>query len=268
MFINYHFSFDVFFVVVTIGLAIGSFLNVVIYRLPIFLQARWKGEIRDQACLPLFRSLCFPRSFCPHCKSPIPFWSNIPLLGFIILQGRCYCCSEKISWRYPLVEFISAGAAIILLLRFGVTEKYIVSLIFTCFLIILAYIDFDYFLLPDELTLALLWLGLVFSLKNYFVGSEEAILGAACGYMSLWLIAQIFRLIRGIEGIGYGDFKLAAALGAWLGWQSIPWLIFSAAFLGSCVGLIMRFRKYSKGQVQLPFGPFLAIAGWFLLYLS
>jgi leader peptidase (prepilin peptidase)/N-methyltransferase len=213
----------IYLIFVLLGLAIGSFLNVVIYRLPIILrEVSGQTEIASMPhWLNILRTLCLPRSFCLHCRCSIPFWANIPLFGFAILHGRCYQCAGKISWRYPLIELISAVATVFLLIRFGLTEKCLASLVFTWILLTLASIDYDSYLLPDELTLSLLWLGLLCSLWHVFISSEDAVLGAVCGYLSLWLIAQIFRLIRGIEGIGYGDFKLAAALGAWIGWQAV-----------------------------------------------
>lgn len=248
-----------------LGLCIGSFLNVVIYRLPIMLNNIWKKEcqefINEDVVIEIEKfNLSYPSSHCPNCKTSVPFWSNIPLLGFLILRGKCHKCKDKISIRYPFVElltgFVFAGVGYLhneLLLI-------LLSLVFFSVLIALIFIDFDTYLLPDELTLPLVWIGLLTNLHGAISGNLEfAVLGAVAGYMSLWSIYWIFKLITGKEGMGYGDFKLLAAIGAFLGITYLCNVLLLASFLGIIYTLCLRFiGKLQKGSA-IPFGPFLGV---------
>ena len=253
-----------------LGLIIGSFLNVVIYRLPLMLQKNWR-----QQCLEFLKQpsdsttekfdLASPRSHCTHCKKTLSPWMNIPLLSFILLRGKCPYCQNKISKRYPLVELLSTLLSIFILYHFGFSWAGIAGLIFTWALLALIFIDIEHQLLPDEINLGLLWLGLLLSLGNVFVGSQEAILGAAAGYLFLWCVGWLFKKLRGIEGIGFGDYKLFAVFGAWFGWELLPFILLIAALLGTFVGLILMVNKKIHYRAPLAFGPYLAIAGWIAL---
>jgi leader peptidase (prepilin peptidase)/N-methyltransferase len=257
-----------------LGLIIGSFINVVIYRLPIILQRKWHNncvEFLNECNCPKLNNelnLLFPNSFCVKCKEKIPFWANIPLLSYFILQGKCIACKQRISLRYPLVELITA----ILFTGAGYLTNDTIMLpgylIFISFLLCLFFIDFDTQILPDELTLPLLWLGLLFNLHGLFATSLfNAVLGAALGYSLFWFIYWLFKLITHKEGMGYGDFKFFAALLAWIGYQGlIPVLLFSSIlgiayfFILRLYYIIRRIDHLSILQQQIPYGPFLAIA--------
>ena len=249
------------------GLLIGSFLNVVIYRLPIMMQRSWQTEAREVLGLseeaePLSTfNLCRPSSACPSCHAPIKPWQNIPIISFLMLRGRCQHCHTPISWRYPLVELLTGLAFATVIWVFGATPIALGGLVLTTALIALTFIDADTQLLPDQITLPLLWLGLLFNLMVGFVPLREAVLGAAAGYMSLWLLYQVFKLITGKEGMGYGDFKLLAALGAWLGVSNLPIVVFMAALVGIVASIILRVAR----NQPMAFGPALAIAGWVVL---
>ncbi len=231
------------------GLLIGSFLNVVIYRLPIMMQRSWQTEAREvlglseeAETLSTF-NLCRPASACPSCHAPIKPWQNIPIISFLMLRGRCQHCHTPISWRYPLVELLTGLAFATVVWVFGATPIALGGLILTTALIALTFIDADTQLLPDQITLPLLWLGLLFNLMVGFVPLREAVLGVVAGYMSLWLLYQVFKLITGKEGMGYGDFKLLAALGAWLGVSNLPILVFMAALVGIVASIILRVAR-------------------------
>lgn len=207
-------------------------------------------------------NLCTPRSNCPSCKNQIRAIENIPILSYLFLKGRCRYCNTKISLRYPFIELITALLTCVVVLEFGLSYQSFCAVLFTYFLIVLSGIDFDTHLLPDNITLLLLWLGIIFNYFNVYTDLSSSVLGAVFGYMSLWLVFQIFKAITGKEGMGYGDFKLLAALGAWLGWQSLPLIILLSSAVGATVGIIMiatRLQAYSK---PIPFGPYLALAGW------
>jgi leader peptidase (prepilin peptidase) / N-methyltransferase len=255
-----------------LGLIVGSFLNVVIYRLPIMLQKNWRTE-----CLSFLEqdepqqtagepfNLSQPRSRCPSCKQAITALENIPIISYIFLSGRCRHCRSPISIRYPLIELLSAALALIIAFKFGVSLQTGLAVIFTWVLICLTMIDIDTQLLPDSITLPLLWLALFASLFNVFVDPETAIIGALAGYLSLWCVFWLFKLITGKEGMGYGDFKLLAAIGALLGWQLLPLVIILSAFVGAVIGLSMIvFNGQSKHQA-IPFGPYLSIAAFIAL---
>jgi leader peptidase (prepilin peptidase)/N-methyltransferase len=256
------------------GLIIGSFINVVIYRLPIILKRKWHNncvEYLEDCNCELIKdemNLLFPNSFCVKCKAKIPFWANIPLLGYFILNGKCIECKQKISIRYPLVELITA----ILFTGAGYLTSDTIALpgylIFISFLLCLFFIDFDNQILPDELTLPLLWLGLIFNLHGLFATSLfNAVLGAALGYSLFWLIYWIFKLITKKEGMGYGDFKLFAAILAWIGYQGLIPVLLLSSTLAIAYFFVLRIYYMIKGlkslsitQQQIPYGPFLAIA--------
>ena len=240
------------------GALCGSFLNVVIYRLPISLKTE----------TPSGFNLIKPRSHCPQCKHIISWWQNIPILSFIILRGRCKNCTGKINLRYPIVEIISSAATIYILFLFGSNHvDFSAKIIFTYSLIALFFIDLENFILPDEITLGLMWSGLIVSVINNcnIITPREAILGAISGYLSLWLIEKTFKLIRGKNGMGNGDFKLFAALGAWLGFTKLPLIIFLAAFTGSVLGIILIISKKLSYNQSIPFGPFLAVFSWLVM---
>jgi leader peptidase (prepilin peptidase)/N-methyltransferase len=253
------------------ALAMGSFLNVVIYRLPRMLETAWRhecAEALDQAPVPLLGerlTLSSPESRCPQCGHPIRPWENIPLLSYLLLRGRCSSCHNTISVRYPLVEAVTALLSVLIVWRFGLGWEAAAGLVLTWGLIALVLIDYDTQLLPDVITLPLLWIGLLLSLPGLFTDSHSAILGAALGYGSLWTIFQLFRLVTGKEGMGFGDFKLFAALGAWLGWQYLPQIILLSACTGALVGTALILSKRHERQVPIPFGPYLAVAGWISL---
>jgi leader peptidase (prepilin peptidase)/N-methyltransferase len=253
-----------------LGLVVGSFLNVVIHRLPQRLEQQW---LRDSAAAlnqpvdtqePLV-SLVFPASHCPQCKTPIRWQHNIPLLGWLWLRGRCAACRAPISFQYPLVELVTGLASAWLAWQLGPGLALAAALPLTWALIALAGIDFRHQLLPDAITLPLLWAGLLLSLTGTFTDPRSSIIGAAAGYLSLWTVFQGFRLLTGKEGMGYGDFKLLAVFGAWLGWQMLPLIVLLASLIGTLVGLgLMLSRRLQQG-VPIAFGPYLAAAGWVAL---
>lgn len=248
------------------GLLIGSFLNVVIYRLPVMLECDWKKQAREILGLepaPQAErfSLVFPASRCPHCSASVRAWQNIPVLSYLFLRGRCANCRERISPRYPLIEALAGLAAAYMAWRFGISWAALGGMLFAWSLLTLTFIDLDHQLLPDDITLGLLWLGLLFSLGDVFVSTEAAVIGAVAGYGSLWLVFQSFKLLTGKEGMGYGDFKLFAALGAWLGWQQLPLVILLASATGAVLGVLAILVRGRDRAQPIPFGPFLAIAG-------
>jgi len=261
--------------VALLGLIVGSFLNVVILRLPRMMQAEWRAsaaEILNQPVAVSSRSrvsLSQPRSACGHCQAPIKPWHNIPVLSFMLLRGQCANCAHPISLQYPAVETTSAVMAVIVVAVFGMTPFAGFALIFTWTLITAAMIDAQTQFLPDALILPLLWLGLLISVGQdagfSLVDPTTAIIGAASGYMTLWLVFQIFRLVTGKEGMGYGDFKLLAAIGAWLGWQALPMVLLMSSLAGAIVGgALMATGLLERGK-PMPFGPWLALAGWLTL---
>lgn len=258
-----------------LGLVIGSFLNVVILRLPRMMERDWRQEcaefLADAAdtaadAAPAERlSLSTPGSSCPNCGHAIRPWENIPVLSFLLLRGRCGSCAKPISWRYPLIEALTALLSVIVIWQFGPTPQGAFALVLTWGLIALAAIDTDTQLLPDDITLPLLWLGLLLSTQHLFVDSQTAIIGAAAGYLSLWLVFHLFRLLTGKEGMGRGDFKLLALFGAWLGWQSLPQILLLSTIPGALFGIALIAMGRSERRTPIAFGPFLAIAGWISL---
>ena len=262
-----------------LGLFVGSFLNVVVYRLPIMMNATWQRECREFLQLDPEDSqengdkgetsqpfnLMVPRSACPSCNTMITAWQNIPVISWLILRGKCGNCKHPISAEYPLVELLTAILSLAVAVKFGAGIQLIFALLFTWALISLALIDFHTTLLPDSITLPLLWVGLLISLVPVFVNAPDAIVGAAAGYMILWIVFQAFKLITGKEGMGFGDFKLLAALGAWLGWAKLPLIILLSSLTGAIIGIMMLAVFKHKRNQPIPFGPYLAIAGWIAL---
>jgi leader peptidase (prepilin peptidase) / N-methyltransferase len=259
-----------------LGLVIGSFLNVVILRLPRMMEREWRQECaelladppgpNDSDADPSERlSLSTPGSSCPNCGHRIRPWENIPVLSFLLLRGRCSQCATPISWRYPLIEALTALLSLIVIWQLGPTVQGAFALILTWGLIALAAIDIDTQLLPDDITLPLLWLGLLLSVQGLFVDSETAIIGAVTGYMSLWMVFHLFRLLTGKEGMGRGDFKLLALFGAWLGWQSLPQILLLSTIPGALFGIALIASGRGERRTPIAFGPFLAIAGWISL---
>ena len=257
--------------VVVFGLLIGSFLNVVILRLPPRLEHDWRCqckellEIEDADKVTAPPDLIWSRSQCPKCGQLIKAHENIPLLSYVFLKGRCASCSTRISLRYPVVEAATAMLFLVVALHFGPGWQTLAALGLTATLIALAGIDIDHQLLPDDLTFALLWTGLFASLFNVFTDPVSSIIGALAGYLSLWTVYHLFRLLTGKEGMGYGDFKLLAALGAWMGWQMLPLIILLSSMVGAVVGLLMIALKRHQSSQPMPFGPFIALAGWIAL---
>jgi leader peptidase (prepilin peptidase)/N-methyltransferase len=253
------------------GLIVGSFLNVLILRLPRMMQEEWRRDCAELAgeaptAPPGERlTLSRPASHCPHCGHRIRFYENIPVLSFLALRGRCSACREPIGWRYPVIEALTALLSVAVVWQLGPTLAGAAALTLTWGLIALAVIDLDTQLLPDGITLPLLWLGLLLSLAEPFTDSHSAILGAALGYLSLWGLFHLFRLATGKEGMGYGDFKLFALFGAWLGWTHLPQIILLSALAGAVIGLLLILTRGHDRQIPIPFGPYLAIAGWISL---
>jgi leader peptidase (prepilin peptidase) / N-methyltransferase len=269
-----------------VGLLVGSFLNVVIYRLPVMLERQWREQFSDPVAVaadgqgtgdtpaapsPRF-NLVVPRSACPACKAPITALQNIPVFSYLVLRGRCASCGVRISIRYPLIELLSGLLSAAVAWKFGFGWQTAAAILFTWFLIALTFIDVDNQLLPDDLTLPLLWIGLLLSLwaaqrggPPVPVDAHSSIIGAIAGYLSLWSVYHLFRLLTGKEGMGYGDFKLFAALGAWLGWKMLFPIILFAATVGATVGITMLAFGGRSRSTPIPFGPFLAAAGWLTL---
>ena len=265
-------AFNIFIVI--LSLIIGSFLNVVIYRLPKMMHNNWYLECREFLAdevkdIPPIKitelSLSKPNSTCPKCQHKIRFYENIPVISWLFLKGKCSQCKNSISIRYPLVEATTALLSLVIANQYGVSVETLLLLILTWGLICLTLIDFDHMLLPDQIVMPLLWLGLLVNITGTFVPLSDAVIGAAVGYMSLFSVFWLFKLLTGKEGMGYGDFKLFALFGAWLGWQLLPILILMASVVGAIVGIsLMLFKNHTREQA-IPFGPYLAIAGWITL---
>jgi len=260
-----------FFTIVTIvGLAVGSFLNVVIYRLPIMLENEWRSECKEYLELELdsknnktdIFNLSKPHSSCPKCQHKIRTWENIPVISYLFLRGKCSSCGVHISAQYPIVEAATAIFSVLIAIQFGVSLETLFGLIFTWALITLAIIDTKTQLLPDNITLPLLWLGILINTYHIYIDLESSVFGAICGYLILWSIYKLFKLLTGKEGMGYGDFKLLAALGAWMGWQMLPQIILLSSLVGAVIGISMILLKRQEKGTPIPFGPYLAIAGW------
>lgn len=256
-----------------IGLMVGSFLNVVIYRLPVMMKRDWAKECeeflqiessdRQEPDEPF--NLALPLSHCPNCKAPIKFYHNIPVISYLFLKGRCANCGISIALRYPIIEAFTALTSILVAWHFGFTLQTLFALILTWSLIVLSFIDIDHQLLPDSITQPLLWLGIFLSLFGVFINTSTSIIGTIAGYLALWTVYHLFKLVTGKEGMGYGDFKLLALFGAWLGWQYLPMIIFLSSIVGAIIGIsLILFRKHER-NTPIPFGPYLATAGWIAL---
>ncbi|HSD36492.1 MAG TPA: A24 family peptidase [Rhodocyclaceae bacterium] len=274
-----------------LGLTVGSFLNVVIHRLPKMLERGWKTETiamtAEYLPAPLRESvetwwqeqqlaigaasrynLATPRSSCPHCGHVITALENIPVLSYVVLRGRCGGCKTHISARYPLVELLTGVLSAGVAWHFGYGWACLGALVFVWSIVALCFIDLDTMLLPDDITLPLLWLGLLFNIGNVFTSPPSAVAGAAVGYLVLWLVYWLFKLVTGKEGMGYGDFKLLAAIGAWLGWQVLPIVILLSSLVGAIVGIaLMVFAKHGR-ETPIPFGPYLGAAGVLALFFG
>ena len=253
-----------------VGLCVGSFLNVVAWRLPQMMDREWRSECRallevpePPPAPPL--TLNQPASHCPACKAPIKPWHNVPVLGWLVLRGKCAACRAPISARYPLVEAATGLLSAAVAWHFGWSAALVPALVMTWALVALTLIDFDTHLLPDSITLPLLWLGLLLSVGHVFVDPRASIIGAAAGYLSLWSVYHLFRLATGKEGMGHGDFKLLAALGAWFGWSALPLIILMSSVAGAAVGLSLIVLRNHDRSAPIPFGPYLAVAGWLML---
>lgn len=256
-------------VILILGLLIGSFLNVVIHRLPLMLHREWQQQCHeligsDAPDTPRL-TLSMPRSRCPHCEHAISALENIPVISYLFLRGHCRGCQASISVRYPLIEALTGVLSAVVAWHFGFSWVCFGALLLTWALIALTFIDVDEQLLPDSITLPLLWLGLFFNLFGSFTSLQSAVIGALAGYLSLWLVFHAFRLATGKEGMGFGDFKLLAALGAWLGWEFLPVIILLSSLVGAVVGIsLILLRQHHRSQ-PIPFGPYLAAAGWLAL---
>ena len=259
------------FLVAGFALLIGSFLNVVIYRLPQMIQEEWSQECRTFLGLksnpvdPDTLNLHLPFSHCPQCKKTLKPWHNIPVISYLVLQGKCAYCRTKISMRYPFVEMLCCIASVYVAWRFGFSWQTVGGLLLTWISIALIFIDLDHHLLPDQLTLSLVWIGLFLSIFSIFANSHDAIIGAIIGYLVFALIQGLFKFATGKIGMGQGDYKYLAGLGAFLGWQQLPIIILLASFSGLLFGLTQMAIKRQFKSVPLPFGPYLAVAGWISL---
>ena len=266
-------SSQLFFLIAcgALGLVVGSFLNVVIYRLPVMMKRAWNQECHEHVGISADTdeqqpfNLLTPASRCPQCDHRISALENIPVISYLFLKGRCSGCGTPISLRYPAVELATAILSGVTALHFGYSLQTVAALGFTWALIALFLIDFDHQLLPDSITLPLLWAGLLLSLFNLFVDSHTSIVGAIAGYLALWTIFHAFKLLTGKEGMGYGDFKLLGAIGAWVGWQSLPIVILFSSVVGAAIGITLILFKGRDHSQPMPFGPFLAAAGWMTL---
>ncbi|MES2820530.1 MAG: A24 family peptidase [Pseudomonadota bacterium] len=253
-----------------LGLLIGSFLNVVVYRLPKMLQRDWQDQAREILELPAAAegetfNLLLPNSRCPHCSHEIRPWENLPVISYLALRGKCSSCKAPISKRYPLVELACGLLSAYVAWHFGFTWQAGAMLVLTWGLLAMSLIDADHQLLPDALVLPLLWLGLIVNGFGLFTSLETALWGAIFGYLSLWSVYWLFKLITGKEGMGFGDFKLLAMLGAWGGWQILPLTILLSSLVGAVLGLLMLRLRNAETSTPIPFGPYLAIAGWIAL---
>jgi leader peptidase (prepilin peptidase)/N-methyltransferase len=252
--------------VFVLSLCVGSFLNVVVYRLPIMMRRQVEADYldihgKDHAELPPF-NLSVPASACPKCKSKIKPWQNIPVISYLWLKGKCANCKTTISPRYPAVELMTGLLGLLVAYQLGATIECAAALTFTYFLVALTLIDFDEYLLPDSLTLPLIWIGLIANSFGAFTSLNDAVFGAIAGYLSLWSVYWLFKLLTGKEGMGYGDFKLLAAIGALLGWQALPVVILLSSAVGATIGITLIIILGRDKNIPIPFGPYLAAAGF------
>jgi leader peptidase (prepilin peptidase) / N-methyltransferase len=257
---------------IVVGLLVGSFLNVVIHRLPKMMEHQWRreyAELNGQAPTATARyDLVMPRSHCPACGHPIRAIENIPIVSYVFLGGKCAACGRPISARYPTVEALSGALAGLVAWHFGPGVTALAALFFVWIMIALAFIDLDTFYLPDDLTFPLLWAGLLLNVRGVFTDLPSAVIGAAAGYLALWLVYWTYKLLTGKEGMGYGDFKLLAAIGAWLGWKMLPLVILLSSFVGAVVGIVLIVFAQRGRNVPIPFGPYLAAAGLIALFFG
>ena len=257
-------------VAVVLGLCVGSFLNVVIHRLPRMLERQWRLECAEiagtEAPAEERYDLVLPPSRCPGCGHAITARENIPLVSYFLLRGRCSSCKTRISPRYPFVEALAGLLSGYVAWRFGLSAATLGALLFCWAMVALAFIDLDTFYLPDNITLLLLWTGLVFNVFGVFTDLRSAVIGAAAGYLALWSVFWLYKLATGKEGMGYGDFKLLAAIGAWLGWKALPLVILLSSFVGAVIGIALIVFARRERHMPIPFGPYLAIAGVIALF--
>lgn len=267
------------FLMLVVGLLVGSFLNVVIYRLPIMFKKEWKDDCSDylkenynasiqlkehnEASEPF--NLIKPDSTCPNCGHKIRAWENIPVISYLFLRAKCSNCKTSISFRYPFIEILTAALSAICAWHFGFNLAGMSAIVLSWALISLAWIDYDTQYLPDQITLPFIWLGLLLNLDNTFTDIHSSVIGAIAGYLSLWTVYQVFKLLTKKEGMGFGDFKLLALLGAWMGWQLLPLIIILSSLVGSVIGVSLILFKKHQREKPIPFGPYLAIAGWIAL---
>ena len=284
---NYLSSNPDFFVgvVFLFGLMFGSFFNVVIYRMPIMMKMEWLQNAKeflqelfkleklpaplDQAPSDLPAQpfdLVKPNSTCPKCGHAIQWHENIPLISYALLKGKCSQCKTRISPRYPIIELTTGLLSAFVAWKLGFSWETAAALVFTWCLICLTMIDFDHQLLPDQITLPLMWLGILLNMNGMFASLEQSVLGAVTGYLSLWSVYWLFKLLTGKEGMGYGDFKLLAALCAWMGWQALPLIVLLSSLVGSVIGISLIIVKGRDRNIPIPFGPYLAIAGWIAFF--
>ena len=258
-----------------LGLLVGSFLNVVIYRVPKMMERDWQNQCHEflandgnVATLPSNNekqepfNLMVPASTCPHCGHKIRAWENVPIVSFLYLRGKCSNCKSNISARYPTIELATGLLSVAVIYYIGINWSGLAALVLTWSLFALTMIDIDTYLLPDDITLPLLWLGLIVNSFSLFTDLPSALWGAVAGYISLWSVYKLFKLLTGKEGMGYGDFKLLAALGAWMGWQMLPQIILLSSLVGAVIGISMIVIRGRDKNIPIPFGPYLAIAGW------
>jgi len=252
-----------------LGSVVGSFINVVSLRLPKMMDAHWRSQCCELLNLspsePAVFNLAFPASHCPHCQHAIRWWENIPVISYLILSGKCSSCKGHISMQYPLVEMLTALLTFAVVWRLGWSEQALAALLLTWGLVALSSIDYQTQLLPDDITLPLLWCGLILNIFSVFTSLQNAVIGAVLGYLALWAIYWLYKLLTQKEGMGYGDFKLLAALGAWMGWQALPIIIIFSSLVGAVIGVLLMILHRRDAQVPLSFGPFLAAAGWMTL---
>ena len=256
--------------VTVLSLAIGSFLNVVIHRLPKMLERQWRDELaelngQETATAPRY-NLMLPRSQCPGCGHQISALENVPVVSYLALRGKCAACKTRISPRYPLVEALTGALSGFIAWRYGFNWHTLAALFFVWSMIALAFIDLDTFYLPDDITLPLVWAGLLVNMGGVFVDLQSAVIGAVAGYLALWAVFWSYKLATGKDGMGYGDFKLLAAIGAWLGWKMLPVVILLSSFVGAIVGIsLIVFARHGR-NVPIPFGPYLVLAGLIALF--
>jgi leader peptidase (prepilin peptidase) / N-methyltransferase len=259
---------------VVFGLMVGSFLNVVIHRLPKMMENTEKAYVAEAygvqpaTALPSKYNIVTPRSACPHCDHKITSLENIPIISYLMLGGKCKGCKAKISMRYPLIEALTGVLIGAVAYKFGYSYASLFAFIFVFALVALTFIDFDTQLLPDDITLPLLWLGLIFNFNTGFTDLKSAVLGAIFGYLILWSVYWLFKLVTGKEGMGYGDFKLLGAIGAWFGWQLLPAVILLSSVVGAVIGIALIVFRGKSGGTAIPFGPFLALGGIAALFFG